>query len=127
MKFLFAFLLLLQFSFLHASEHPAEVAEARLAEAETKLARSTERLRKAILLIDDAAKQKATAKAFQESAKQWKGYVDSEIAFHVSATPTPDGSTATMLLAYQVESKAMEARAKELDNTASWLEVNYKK
>ena len=110
-----------------AFDHPAEEIAAKFNVARKDLARSIERMNMAIALIDEPVKKKATEKAFSEAQKKWDDFVSAEINLYLTGNPLPDTATSTALSGYRIEIKAIESRVKDLDNTASWLEANYKK
>lgn len=106
-------------------QHPAKEAQARIKEATNSLHLAIQRVNKAIKLIADKDKQKATEKAFLDAQGKWKAFVDAEVATYASATPPPDGATSATLDAYNAETWATKARVKDLMNLAEWLKANY--
>ena len=126
MKPLFTALLLLLPITIYASDHPAEEAEAKMEAAQKSLKIALQRIDKTISLIDDKEKQEATRKAFSDSQRKWKQYVDAEVVTFLAATPVPDTSTAAMLGAYYTETAATTKRVMDLQEFAEFLEANYK-
>lgn len=111
---------------LIAGDHPAEVAEVKLAKARADYAISEKRFLACVADVSDVGKREATLKAFQERKASWVKLDDADAMLRISASPLPDSSTNSSLIPYWTEVHYLELQSAQLKEDAEWIEQSWK-